>query len=62
MLDIQGMLNAIKGRESVIKAQQNAEQRKREDCEELEKISLGKATLKSFFKSKESKELDIVRL
>ena len=62
MLDIQGMQNAFKSRENVVKALQNCEQKNRDDIEELEKLQLGKATLKSFFKSKESKQADIVNL
>jgi hypothetical protein len=38
------------------------EKSKRDDQEELEKLSLGKTTLKSFFKSKTGKEQDILRL
>lgn len=61
MLDIQGMLDAMKGRENVMKAQIYTESRKRDDQEELEKLSLGKTTLKSFFKSKSGKEQDILK-
>lgn len=56
MLDIQGMIDAIKGREIVMKKQIATENKRRDDQEELEKISLGKTTLKSFFKSKAGKE------
>jgi hypothetical protein len=56
MLDIQGMIDAIKGRESVMKKQIACENKRRDDQEELEKLSLGKTTLKSFFKSKSGKE------
>jgi len=62
MLDIAGMLNAMKGRDLVMKRQLATEGRKRDDQQELEKLSLGKTTLKSFFKSKEGKEKDILRL
>jgi hypothetical protein len=62
MLDIAGMLNAMKGRDIVMKKQLATEGKKRDDQEELEKMSLGKATLKSFFKSKQGKEQDILRL
>lgn len=56
MLDIQGMIDAIKGRESVMKKQISCESKRRDNQEELEKLSLGKTTLKSFFKSKTGKE------
>lgn len=62
MLDIQGMIDAIKGRESVMKKQIARENSRRSDQEELEKLSLGKATMKSFFKSKSGKEQDILNL
>jgi len=62
MLDIAGMLNAMKGREIVMRKQIATEKSKRDDQEELEKLSLGKTTLKSFFKSKTGKEQDILRL
>ena len=62
MLDIQGMINAMRTREGVMKRQLATESKKRSDQEELEKMSLGKATLKSFFKSKDSKEKDILNL
>jgi sorting nexin-1/2 len=62
MLDIAGMLNAMKGRDLVMKRQLATEGKKRDDQEELEKLSLGKTTLKSFFKSKAGKEQDQIRL
>jgi len=62
MLDIQGMIDAIKGREAVMKKQIACENKRRDDQEELEKLSLGKTTLKSFFKSKSGKEQDILNL
>lgn len=62
MLDIAGMLNALKGREFVMKQQLQCEDNKRSDQEELEKLSLGKTTLKTFFKSKEGKDRDMVLL
>lgn len=58
MLDIAGMLNAMKGRDLTIKQQLAAEGKKRDDQMELEKLSLGKTTLKTFFKSKSGKEQD----
>lgn len=59
MLDIAGMLNAIKGAGLVTKHMQMSQDKIREQQEELDKLSIGKATLKSFFKSKEGKEKDI---
>jgi hypothetical protein len=59
MLDIQGMLNAIKGRDDVIRRLADTENKKRDEQEELDKLTMGKTTLKSFFKSKEGKENDI---
>ena len=56
------MIDAIKGREIVMKKQIATENKRRDDQEELEKISLGKTTLKSFFKSKAGKEQDILSL
>ena len=61
MLDIAGMLNAMKGREAVMKRQLATESKKRDDNSELEKLSLGKTTMRSFFKSKEGKEKDILK-
>lgn len=62
MLDIQGMIDALKGREVVMKKQIECEKRRRDDQSELESLSLGKTTLKSFFKSKSGKEQDILNL
>lgn len=62
MLDIQGMLNALKGRDLVQKRQTDCENKKRSDSEELQSLSLGKTTLKSFFKSASSKQSDITKL
>jgi len=53
------MLNAIKGREDVIRRLAETESKKRDEQEELDKLTMGKTTLKSFFKSKEGKENDI---
>lgn len=62
MLDIAGMLNALRGRDLVQKRQVACESKKRDDSEELQSLSLGKTTLKSFFKSKAGKQDDINRL
>ena len=56
------MIDAMKGREKVMKSQIATENKKRDDSTELEKLSLGKTTLKSFFKSKSGKEKDILNL
>lgn len=53
------MLNAIKGRDDVIRRLAETESKKRGEQEELDKLTMGKTTLKSFFKSKEGKENDI---
>ena len=53
------MLNAIKGRNDVIRRLAETESKKRDEQEELDKLTMGKTTLKSFFKSKEGKENDI---
>jgi len=62
LLDLKGMNDAIQGRETVVKLQIATEQKKRNDMTEVDKLSAGKATLKSFFKSKSSKENDILNL
>ena len=62
MLDIVGMLNALRGRDLIQKQQMACESKKRDNTEELQSLSLGKTTLKSFWKSKESKQNDMQRL
>lgn len=61
-LDIQGMNDCLIGRENVMKAQIATENKKKSDQKELEKLSQGKKTLKSVFKSKSSKESTILSL
>lgn len=61
-LDISGMYDGLQGRESVMKAQINCEQKKRDDQKELSKLSEGKTTIKSVFKSKAKKESNILSL
>ena len=56
------MYEAQMGREMVMKALLASEQKKREDEKELQKLSEGKTTLKSVFKSKSKRETDIVTL
>lgn len=62
MLDIQGMQNAFKTADTVVRRGQETESRRRSEIEELEKMQLGKTTLKSFFKSKEGKDQEIKAL
>lgn len=62
LLDLKGINEALAGREMVVKQQSATESKKRSDQAELEKLSQGKTTLKSFFKSKSSKENDILSL
>ena len=45
-----------------MKAQLNTEQKKRDDQKELDKLTLGKTTMKSLFKSKSQKESNILSL
>ena len=56
------MYEALIGRETVMKSQLAAEQRKRNDQNEMQKLSEGKTTLKSVFKSKSKKEESILAL
>ncbi len=62
LLDLKGLQDALIGRENVIRQQSSTESKKRSDQVELEKLSQGKTTLKSIFKSKSSKESDITNL
>lgn len=62
LLDLKGLRSALEGRENVIRLQSSTESKKRSDQQELEKLSQGKSTLKSLFKSKSSKESDILNL
>ena len=62
LLDLRGINEALLGREQVVKQQSSAESKKRSDQQELEKLTQGKTTLKSVFKSKSSKENDILNL
>lgn len=62
LLEIQGMYDALLGREMVMKAQLAVEQKKRSDQTEMQKLSEGKTTLKSVFKSKSKKEESILNL
>jgi len=55
-LDMKGMLDALQGRESVMRVQMGLEQKKRDNEAELMKLDAGKTSMKNFFKSKSSKE------
>ena len=46
------MYDCLQGREGVMKAQLATEDKKKADQKELDKLSQGKKTLKSVFKSK----------
>jgi hypothetical protein len=54
------MYDAIQGRELCMKQQLITEQKKRDDEKELTKLSEGKTTMKSFFKSKSQKESNVL--
>lgn len=54
------MIDAMQGREKMIQQQQKTEEKKRDKQTELDKMSMGKTTLKSFFKSKSTIEKDIL--
>lgn len=59
VLDIKSMMNAMSGRTSQEVLQTKAESKQRDKKTELEKMTLGKTTLKSFFKSKSTIQKDI---
>lgn len=52
LLDIQGMIDAMQGKTYIEKKLIECEGKRRDDQSELDKISGGKTTLRSFFKSK----------
>lgn len=62
LLDLKGMSDALQGREQVVKQQSATESKKRSDQQEMEKLSAGKTTLKSIFKSAKSKDNEILAL
>jgi len=62
MLDIAGMINSFKASDEVVQELRENEREKISETEELAKLRVGKATLKSFFKSAQQKEEDIKRL
>jgi len=61
-LDLKGLQEAVSGRETVVRKLAEAESKKRSDQVELEKLTQGKTTLKSLFKSKSGKEAEITNL
>ena len=60
ILDTKGMVDAMNGRETQQKLHMKMTEKRREKQEELDKMTLGKTTLKSFFKSKNTIERDIL--
>lgn len=62
MLDIAGMINSFRASDEVVQELRENEREKISETEELAKLRVGKATLKSFFKSAQQKEEDIRRL
>jgi hypothetical protein len=62
LLDLQGMGDAITGREQVVRMQSACASKMRSDREEMEKLQSGKTTIKSIFKSSKGKENEILAL
>ena len=62
LLDLKGLQQAMAGRDAVVRKLADAESKKRSDIVEHEKLSQGKSTLKSLFKSKSGKESEIANL
>lgn len=62
LLDIKGIADALAGREHVVKQQSATASKKRSDNTELDKLTAGKSSIKNFFKTKSSKENDIINL
>lgn len=62
LLDLRGISDALMGREQVVKQLSATESKKRSDQQEMEKLSQGKTTLKSIFKSAKSKDNEILAL
>ena len=58
-LDIKAMMNAMNGRTKQEQLMTKSETKQRDKKAELEKMTLGKTTLKSFFKSKSTIQKDI---
>jgi hypothetical protein len=53
------MIDALAGRENVIKTSHKLEESKQSKQSELDSMTMGKSTMKSFFKSKSTIEKDI---
>lgn len=60
LLDLLGARDAMDGRDQVVQKQNELEAKKKDKQTELEKMSLGKTTMKSFFKTKSTIEKDII--
>lgn len=60
-LDIKGMTDAMAGRDQMLKTKKSAESSLLATQSELQKLTLGKTTLKSFFKSKSGKENSMLK-
>ena len=56
------MSESLGGRDFVTKSLANAEQKKRDEAAELDKLQAGKTTLGSLFKSKAKKESSMITL
>ena len=56
LLDVIGMMDAVNGRQEIIKKQTSTEEKRASNQKELDKVSMGKTTMKSLFKSKSGKE------
>lgn len=59
VLDLKAMMNAMQGRTNQELLTVKTESRQRDKKTELEKMTLGKTTLKSFFKTKSKVQKDI---
>jgi len=58
----QGMYGALEGRESLMKDQLALEKKIKSDQNEVNKLTEGKKTMKSIFKSKSKKEDSVVKI
>lgn len=61
-LNLQGMLECLKGRELVMEHQLNLEKKIVADCSKANTLKKGKTTITNFWKSKSSKESEAVSL
>lgn len=62
VLDLRSMLDAMSGREQIMIKSIACEKKRKENNIELEKLQLGKRTMKSLFKSKTSTEKTMLNL